>query len=236
MVFFEFEARKMCKQAGLRSSALIKVSRILQRLYDIFNEYDALIAEINPLAMTKDGNFYAVDAKIEIDDDALFRHQDLAIKPESRVESEAKAEAIRIGLSYVELDGDIGVICSGAGLAMATIDLIKDFGGKPANFLETGGGINEQLMFDAVKLVSQHRQLKALFINLYGGINPMVPAAKGIVKAYKEFNIQIPILVKLVGNKQEKAWEILENADIPVFKGIKTEEAVKKLMKLVGEC
>jgi len=234
-VFFEFEARSMCKQLGLRGSALIKVSSILHRLYKVFDKCDALTAEINPLIMTKKGGFYAADAKIEIDDDSLFRQTDLNIEPEARVEDEMKAEAMRIGLSYVRLDGDIGVIGSGAGLTMATIDLIKDFGGKPANFLEMGGGINEQLMFGAVKLLLQDKLLKALFINLYGGINPMVLAAKGIVKAFKELKPQIPVLVKLVGNEQEKAWEILESAGIPVFKSIRTEEAVEKLMKLVGE-
>jgi len=232
--FFEFEARSICKQLGLRGSALIQVSSILHRLYKVFDEYDALMAEINPLVMTKDGKFYAADAKLEIDDDSLFRHPELDIKLEERIEDEIQAEARKIGLSYVRLDGDIGVIGSGAGLTMATIDLIKDFGGKPANFLETGGAINEQLMFNAIKLLLRDKRLKAIFINLYGGVNPMIPAARGIVKAYKELKIQIPILVKLVGNEQEKAWEILENAGIPVVKSIRTEEAIEKLMKLVG--
>jgi len=233
--FFEFEARSMCKQLGLRGSALIKVSGILHRLYKVFDKCDALIAEINPLVMTKNGELYAADAKIEIDDDSLFRQTDVKFEPEARVEDKMKAEAMRIGLSYVRLDGNIGVIGSGAGLTMATIDLIKDSGGKPANFLETGGGINEQLMFNAVKLLLQDNRLKALFINLYGGINPMVLAAKGIVKAYKELKAHIPILVKLIGNEQEKAWKILESAGISVVKSIRTEEAIEKLMKLVGE-
>jgi succinyl-CoA synthetase beta subunit len=118
---------------------------------------------------------------------------------------------------------------------MATIDIINDFGGKAANFLETGGSINEQLMYNAFKLLLQDKRLKALFINLYGGINPMVQAASGIAKAYKELKVEIPVLVKLVGNEQEKAWEILESVGIPIVKGIQTEEAIEKLMKIIGE-
>ncbi|MEM3551937.1 MAG: ATP-grasp domain-containing protein, partial [Candidatus Bathyarchaeia archaeon] len=232
--FFEFEARNMCRRLNLTSLALLKVSDIIRRLYEVFDKCDALIAEINPLVMTNKEEFFAADAKIEIDDDALFRHTDINIKPDERVEDEIQAEALKVGVSYVRLNGDIGVIGSGAGLTMATIDLINDFGGKPANFLETGGGINEQLMFNAIKLLLQDKRIKALFINLYGGINPMVLAAKGIVKAFEELKVNIPVLVKLIGNEQEQAWEILEGSGIPVVKSIRTEEAIEKLMKLVG--
>ncbi|MEM3641563.1 MAG: ADP-forming succinate--CoA ligase subunit beta [Candidatus Bathyarchaeia archaeon] len=233
--FFEFESISMCKRLGLRDSALLKVGGILYKLYKIFEKCDAMIVEINPLVMTKNGEFYAADAKIEIDDDALFRQTDLKIDQEARIEDKMKAEAKNIGVSYVMLDGNIGVIGSGAGLTMATIDLINDFGGKPADFLETGGGITDQLMFNAVKLLLQDKRLKALFINLYGGINPMVLAAKGIVRACQELKVQIPVLVKLIGNEQEQAWEILESAGIPVVKSIRTEEGIEQLMKIIGE-
>lgn len=231
--FYEFEARALCKKLGLEGPLLVKVGEILRKLYEIFVKYDAIIAEINPLVVTENGETFAADAKIEVDDDALYRLTSLRIKPEERVEDPLKAEAIKVGVTYVRLDGDIGVIGSGAGLTMATIDIINDFGGKAANFLETGGGINEQLMYGAVKLLAQDKRLKALFINLYGGINPMVQAANGIVKAYKELKPDIPILVKLVGNEQEKAWEILESAGIPVIKSIRTEDAIEKLMNII---
>ncbi|MEM1589210.1 MAG: ADP-forming succinate--CoA ligase subunit beta [Candidatus Bathyarchaeia archaeon] len=231
--FYEFEARAMCKKLGLKGPLLVKISDILYKLYEIFVKYDAIIAEINPLVVTENGEAFAADAKIEIDDDALYRQTSLHIKPEERVEDPLRAEAIKIGVTYVRLDGDIGIIGSGAGLTMATIDIINDFGGNAANFLETGGGINEQLMYDAVKLLARDKRLKALFINLYGGINPMVQAANGIAKAYKELKLNIPILVKLVGNEQEKAWEILENVGIPVIKSIQTEDAIEKLMKIL---
>ena len=234
--FYEFEARNMCKQPGLEGTLLTKVSAVLHKLYEVFVKCDAIIAEINPLVVAENGEVYAADAKIEIDDDALYRQTSLLkIKPEERVEDPLKAEAIKVGVTYVRLDGNIGIIGSGAGLTMATIDIINDFGGKAANFLETGGSINEQLMYNAVKLLLQDKRLKALFINLYGGINPMVQAASGIAKAFKELKVEIPVLVKLVGNEQEKAWEILESVGIPIVKGIRTEEAIEKLMKIIGE-
>jgi len=233
--FYEFEARNMCKQLGLEGTLLTKVSAVLHKLYEVFVKCDAIIAEINPLVVAENGEVYAADAKIEIDDDALYRQTSLLkIKPEERVEDPLKAEAIKVGVTYVRLDGNMGIIGSGAGLTMATIDIINDFGGKAANFLETGGSINEQLMYNAVKLLLQDKRLKALFINLYGGINPMVQAASGIAKAFKELKVEIPVLVKLVGNEQEKAWEILESVGIPIVKGIRTEEAIEKLMKIIG--
>jgi succinyl-CoA synthetase beta subunit len=225
----------MCKQLGLEGTLLTKVSAVLHKLYEVFVKCDAIIAEINPLVVAENGEVYAADAKIEIDDDALYRQTSLLkIKPEERVEDPLKAEAIKVGVTYVRLDGNMGIIGSGAGLTMATIDIINDFGGKAANFLETGGSINEQLMYNAVKLLLQDKRLKALFINLYGGINPMVQAASGIAKAFKELKVEIPVLVKLVGNEQEKAWEILESVGIPIVKGIRTEEAIEKLMKIIG--
>jgi len=233
--FFQFEALDICQKLGLSGTLLLKASSILHRLYGVFDQYDALIAEINPLVVTNDDKIYAVDAVLEIDDNSLFRHSDIKLDLSERVEDEIKREAIQKGLSYVKLDGDIGVIGSGAGLTMTTIDLIKDFGGKPANFLETGGAITEQLMEGAVELVLKDRRLRALLINLYGGINPMPDAAKGIVKAYEKLRPKTPILVKVIGNQQEKAWSILESAGILVVKEIQTEVAVKKLMNMLGE-
>lgn len=232
---FQFEAREMCRQLGLCGSLLLKSSDILYLLHGIFCKYDALIAEINPLVVTAKDEMYAVGAVLESDDNSLFRHSDIKLDLSERLEDDIKREAVQHGLSYVRLDGDIGVIGSGAGLTMATIDLVKDFGGKPANFLETGGGITEQLMKEAVELVLKDKRLRALLINLYGGINPMPAATKGIVKAFEKLRPKIPILVKVVGNNQEEAWNMLENAGISVVKEIQTEVAVKKLMSMLGE-
>jgi len=232
--FFQFEAREMCRTLGLNDSTLIKASNILQKLYTVFTSYDAIVAEINPLLITKEGELYAADAVLEVDDNSMFRHINLKLNLNTRFNDEITIDAAKRGLSYVKLEGNIGVIGSGAGLTMATIDLIKDFGGKPANFLETGGGITEQLMAGAVELVLKDKRLKALLINLYGGINPMPSAAKGIVATCKKVKPKIPMLVKLLGNQQEEAWEILEKAGITVVKDIQTEKAVGKLMSLIA--
>jgi succinyl-CoA synthetase beta subunit len=232
--FFPFEARELCKSLGLKGPILLKVSDILYRLYNIFTRYDAITVEINPLAITGNNEVCAIGATMEIDDNALFRQPDVKLDIDVRFDDEIKKDAVRRGLSYVKLEGDIGIIGSGAGLTMATIDIIKDFGGKPANFLETGGGITKELMAGAVELMLKDKRLKALFINLYGGINPMPSAAEGIVEAYERLKPKIPIFVKLLGNQQEEAWDILEKAGIPVIKEIQTERAVEKMLASLG--
>jgi succinyl-CoA synthetase beta subunit len=233
--FFRFESRDMCRRLGLNGSVLLKVSDILHKLYGVFIEYDAIITEINPLLITSDCEAYAVDAKLEVDDNSLFRHPNLRLNLNTRFGDNIRIEAVKRGLSYVRLDGDIGVIGSGAGLTMATIDLITDLGGKPADFLETGGAITKELMSAAVALVLKDKRLRGLLINLYGGINPMPSAARGIVEAYEKLKPKILMLVKLFGNQQEEAWNILESNDIPVVRNIQTEKAVQRLMNLLGE-
>jgi succinyl-CoA synthetase beta subunit len=184
--------------------------------------------------LTGEGKPFALGAVLEIDDNSMFRHPDLS-NADARCEDQTRIAAARLGLSYVKLDGNIGVIGSGAGLTMATMDLIKDFGGQPANFLETGGGITEELMASAVELVLRDKRLTGLLINLYGGINLMPLAARGIVKTYERLKPKIPMLVKLIGNQQEESWNILEESGITVVKTIQTEKAVEKLMNLLGE-
>ncbi len=232
---FRFEATDICRQSNLSGALLLKVSNVLYQLYGVFSRYDAIIAEINPLVTTREGDVFAVGAVLEIDDNSLFRHQEISIHLNERVKDKVKREANKRGLTYVRLDGNIGVIGSGAGLTMTTIDLIKDFGMEPANFLETGGGITAELMEGAVEVVLGDKRLKALIINLYGGINPMPEAARGIVRAYDKLRPSIPILVKLIGNQQEEACSLLERAGIPVVKEIQTEVAVEKLKSLLGE-
>lgn len=232
---FRYEALDICKQLGLDGPLLLKVATILYQLYRIFSQYDAMIAEINPLVVTKDDKLCAAGAVLEIDDNSLSRHPNIKLHLNERIMDRVKREATKRGLSYVRLNGDIGVIGSGAGLTMATIDLIKNSGKEPANFLETGGGITEDLMEGAVEVVLGDRRLRALMINLYGGINSMLEAAKGIIKACERLRPEIPILVKLVGNQQDEACNLLESAGIQVMKEIQTEAAVGKLMNMLGE-
>jgi len=185
------------------------------------------------LVMTKDGSLLAADAVLEVDDSALYKHPDLKEKALDRIPDELEREAKRIGVSYVSLNGDIGVICSGAGLGMASIDMIKSHG-EPANFLETGGGITKELMADALRLVLKKQGIRAVFINLYGGINPIHEGAKGVAEVIYEDNVTIPIVAKAYGNFQEETWETLESVGVKVVKHTQTGRAVEELFKTLS--
>jgi succinyl-CoA synthetase beta subunit len=230
---FQFDIIRMIRELGLRDQILLKVSNIFHRLYELFIKYDGILAEINPLVITETGDACAVGAVFDIDNNSLFRHPDIRINLDARYEDETTKEMAKRGLSYVRLEGDIGVMGSGAGLTMATIDLIREAGCRSADFLETGGGITEQLMADALELLLRDKRLRAVFINLYGGINPMPEAARGIVKTWETHRLKIPLLVKLIGNGQVEAWEVLETARISVAKKIQTEEAVDTLVRMI---
>jgi len=227
-----YQIRKLTKVLGLDASQLSQIADILSKLYQVFQDYDALIAEINPLAVTDDGSIYAVDAVLEVDDSALYKHPEFEEKALSRIPDELEKEAKEIGVSYVNLDGDIGLICSGAGLGMASIDMIK-LQGEPANFLETGGGITQELMNQALRLVLKKPDLRAVFINLYGGINPIHEGAKGIAEVIREDNVTIPIVAKAYGNFQEETWTTLENAGVQVVKQTQTGRAVEELFQVI---
>jgi len=186
------------------------------------------------MVVTKRGDFVAADAVLEIDDSALFRHPEFGIEPQDRIPDELEREAGKIGVSYVNMDGDIGLICSGAGLGMATMDMIREKM-RPANFLETGGGMTRQLMAGALRVVLKKPNLKAVFINIYGGINPIHEGAKGIVDVVKQKGVKIPIVAKALGNRQEETWETLESVGIKVVKETQTMRAVEELFRTLKE-
>jgi len=225
-------AKQMCHEVGLRGKELTKVATILVSLYSVFRKYDALVAEINPLVQTLSGEFIALDAKIEIDDSSLFRHADLNLSIESRITNPLELKGKQIGVTYVELDGDVAVIASGAGLGMASVDIINQKL-KPANFLETGGAITADLMYKVMDLVLQKKGVRAVFINVYGGINPIHEGAKGVVKYIQEHNVTIPIVAKALGNHQEETWEIFRSAGVHVVTDVATETAVEKLVEVL---
>ncbi|MBM3236934.1 succinate-CoA ligase subunit beta [Candidatus Poribacteria bacterium] len=228
-----YQTRKLTKGLGLSGEGLSQVADILLKLYKVFEDYDALIAEINPLVVANDGAIYAADAVLEIDDSALYKYPEFQKKALSRIPDDLEKEAKEIGVSYVGLDGDIGLICSGAGLGMASIDMIKSQG-EPANFLETGGGITQELMNKALRLVLKKPGVRAVFINLYGGINPIHEGAKGIVEVIREDNVTIPIIAKAHGNFQEETWATLESAGVKVVKQTQTGKAVEELFRVIG--
>jgi succinyl-CoA synthetase beta subunit len=231
---YSFQIINMVKKIGLTGKTLIGVVNAVFKLYQVFKEYDGLIAEINPLVITENHEIFCVDAVLEVDDSALFRHPELNKRKLNNM-SERDKRLMEKGATFVKLDGNIGLICSGAGLAMATMDLIKDYPPlSPANFLETGGGITSELMFDCMELVLEQPGLKALLINIYGGINPIHEGAKGIAKIIREKKVNIPIVAKALGNRQEETWKTLEEAGVYVIKESETQKAVKFLSELLG--
>ena len=223
----------LCGDLVANNAVARRLSEVFATLYRVFVERDAIIAEINPLAWLADGSLVAADCRMEVDDDALFRQQQFQAYREAQMD-EREREAHRIGVSYVGLDGDVGLIASGAGLGMASLDMLKLAGLNPANFLDTGGGITRELMRRAVQLTLYPEGVRGEMINLYGGINPMVEAAHGIVDALREMPARKPLVVKLLGNRQEEAWAILEGEGVPVAKSVRTEEAARKLAALLA--
>ena len=222
------QARALARLAGFQGDLMVKLADVLVALYRVFRASDALIAEVNPLVVTADGNLWAVDAVLEVDDSALYRHPEMPKDTLARIEHPIERAAKQIGVSYVDLDGDIAIISSGAGLGMATMDVVGQRL-KPANFLETGGGITEELMYKTTSLVLQKPGLRGLLINLYGGINPIHEGAKGIVRVLKERQVKIPVVAKALGNRQEETWATLREAGVIIVTDITTEAAVDAL-------
>jgi len=228
------EAKEMAQEARLDGDESARIAGILHKLYLVFRKYDALIAEINPLARTVRGDYLALDAKLEIDDSSLFRHQDLTLSAEDPLASPLEKKGRQIGVTYVELDGEIAIVSSGAGLAMATMDIIgRRY--RPANFLETGGGISEELLYNVMELVMQKKGLKAVFLNLLAGINPIHEGAKGIVRFLREHPPDIPIVARALGNRQEEIWQILKEGGVEVVADVATEKSVDYLFRRLEE-
>lgn len=226
----EYEARNLIRKAGFTGKTLVQIATIATKLYQCFCEYDLVVAEINPLGILADGRVVAADCKMEVDDNALFRHSEFGSDGD-QIRDPLEREAKDIGVTYVKLDGDIGIIASGAGLGMNTMDLIQEKGHRPANFLETGGGITRELMRRAVQLVAKHEQVRGIIVNLYGGVNPLVAAAEGVVDGVEALPERLPVVVKALGNQQEEAQAVLKAAGIPVVNSVRTEDAVAELVR-----
>ncbi len=220
-------------QASAVEETLVQpLAFVIATLHRVFVDLDLIQIEINPLALLADGRLAALDCKMEVDDNALSRHPDFArLHRQSLGAREQKAA--ELGVSFVPLDGDVGVIASGAGLGMATLDLLRRAGLAPADFLDTGGAISVDLVRESVRLVMDTPSARGLMVNLYGGINPMIAAANGIVEGLKGLPPK-PVVVKLLGNSQEEAWKILEEAGVTVVKVPQTETAVQTLAALLN--
>jgi len=232
--YYPYQARGLLKLLGLKQQMISAWSDVIGRLYHVATSYEALIAEINPLVVLPNGTLLAVDAVLEVDDSALSRIRHPLPDRIDRIENVLERRGREIGVTYVDLDGDVGIIASGAGLGMVSMDIIgKKM--KPANFLETGGGITADLLYKCMDLIMMKPDLKAIFINVYGGINPIHEGAKGVVRYIQEHNVKIPIVAKALGNRQEETWEILQSGGVHVVTDTATEKAVEKLYELVGQ-
>lgn len=229
---FPYQARGIFRKLGFSSGALLSGADILVRLFRIFQTYDALIAEINPLVVMPGGIVCAVDAVLEVDDSAVSRLGARVPAGLERIKNLLERRGKEMGITYVELDGDIGLISSGAGLGMATADIIAQRL-RPANFLETGGGITEELLYNAMDLILMKPGIRAIFVNIYGGINPIHDGARGIVRYMKEKRVGVPVVAKALGNRQEETWEILRGVGVHVVTDVATEKAVDRLVELL---
>ena len=205
---------------------------LIKSIYKIFIEKDASLIEINPLVLTKENNILCLDAKINFDDNAIFRHPDISELRDLNEEDPIEIEAKKKELSYIKLDGNIGCMVNGAGLAMATMDIIKLFGGSPANFLDVGGGASKDKVSAAFKMILSDKNVKGILINIFGGIMRCDVLALGVVEAAKEMEIDIPIVVRLAGTNYEKGKKILEESKLKIISASDLSEAAKKIVKV----
>ncbi|AEB12110.1 ADP-forming succinate--CoA ligase subunit beta [Marinithermus hydrothermalis] len=226
-----FEAREIVKRAGLEGN-LNKLAAVLVQLYNAYVGVDAFLAEINPLVVTTDGQIVAADAKIDLEDNALYRHPDLAELREVEAEHPLEIEASNYGFAYVKLDGDVGIIGNGAGLVMYTLDLVNRAGGKPANFLDIGGGAKADVVYNAVKLVARDPDVKGIFINIFGGITRADEVAKGVIRALEEGLLTKPVAMRVAGTAEEEAKRLLEGK--PIYMYPTSIEAAKAIVAMVG--
>ncbi len=208
---WDFQVRNALYKASMPSEYFKEVFRIAKKLYEILTTYEAELTEINPLVVTGDGKIVAADARLNIDDNALFRHKDLEQLRDYTEEDQLERIAVERGLNYVKLDGNIGVIANGAGMSMATMDLIYIMGGKPANFLDVGGGASSEVVKKAIETILMDKNVKVIFINIFGGITRCDEVARGIVKALSEMEIGVPIVIRLAGTNEEEGRKILED-------------------------
>jgi len=229
-----FQARKIAFGLGLEGNAFKEMVKFVHALYKAYESTDSSMFEINPVLKTSDNKILAVDAKVNLDDNALFRHKDLQELRDITEEDPAEVEAGKSGLSYVKLDGNVGCMVNGAGLAMATMDIIKLSGGDPANFLDVGGGANAETVEAGFRIILKDPNVKAILINIFGGIVRCDRVANGVVEAYKKIgDINIPIIVRLQGTNAEEGAKIIEESGLKVTSAILLKDAAAKVKEVL---
>ena len=233
------QARHLAYELGLEGGALKQAVKLIIKLYRCYQDIDASLVEVNPLVVTPKGDVYALDAKMTFDDNALFRHKDhQALRDESE-ENPVELEASAFGLNYIKLDGNVGCMVNGAGLAMATMDIIKLSGGEPANFLDVGGSANVETVKNGFRIILEDENVQAILINIFGGIVRCDRVANGVIEAVKDPEIaqkveDVPIIVRLQGTNAEEAKEIIDNSDLNVISAVLLKEAAGEVSKVLA--
>ncbi len=229
-----FQARRLAFGLGFEGNAFKNAVKFIMALYHAYEQSDCSIAEINPLTLTKSGQVLAIDAKLNLDDNALFRHKDLATLRDTHEEDALEVEASEHHLNYVKLDGNVGCMVNGAGLAMATMDIIKIAGGEPANFLDVGGGANATTVEAGFRIILKDPEVKAILVNIFGGIVRCDRVAKGVVEAANKVHINIPLIVRLQGTNAEEGKQILDESGLKVETAILFQEAADKVTQALA--
>lgn len=228
-----FQARRLAFKMEVPTKLVNKFSDMVMKLYKVYVETDCTIAEINPLVTTKDGNVIALDAKLNFDSNALYRHPDILALRDTTEEDPREVEASKHDLSYIALDGNIGCLVNGAGLAMATMDIIKHYGAEPANFLDVGGGATKEKVTEAFKLILSNDQVKGIFVNIFGGIMKCDIIAEGIVAATKEIGLDLPLVVRLEGTNVDAGKRILNESGLAITTANSMADGAEKIAALV---
>jgi succinyl-CoA synthetase beta subunit len=229
-----YQARKLAFAVGLADAQIGKATKMMLALYKAFIATDASLLEINPLIVTKAGDLLALDAKMNFDDNALFRHQDIRDLRDPSEEDRLEVEASKFSLNYIRLDGNIGCMVNGAGLAMATMDIIKLAGGEPANFLDVGGGATAEQIRNAFKILMSDKNVKAVFINIFGGILRCDVLAAGVIAAVKELGVPVPIVIRMKGTNVEEGKKMLADSGLNFATADAMNEAADKVVALAG--
>ena len=230
-----FHARRIAYGLGLEGDQVSPAIKFITAMYRAFIDLDASIVEINPLVVTKAGEVMALDAKMNFDDNALYRHKDVEALRDETEEDPSELEAAKHGLNYIKLDGNIGCMVNGAGLAMATMDIIKLYGGSPANFLDVGGGATRERVTTAFKLILSDPHVEGILVNIFGGIMRCDVIAEGVVAAAKEISLGVPLVVRLEGTNVELGKKILRESGLPIVSADNLADAAEKIVKAVKE-
>jgi succinyl-CoA synthetase beta subunit len=224
------DAEEVARRIGVPAKGLAQARDLLKALYRAFDETDASLAEVNPLIVTGDERVLALDAKMNFDDNALFRHPEIVAMRDLDEEDAAEIEASKFDLSYISLDGNIGCLVNGAGLAMATMDIIKLYGGSPANFLDVGGGASSEKVTEAFKIMLKNPNLRAILVNIFGGIMKCDVIAQGVVAAAREVSLKVPLVVRLEGTNVDIGKKILAESGLPIIAGNNMADAAQKVV------